>query len=252
MIELTVLGSGTALPTATRSPSGYLVRGDGFRFLLDAGPGTMGRLARAGTSIDEIDLVFVTHFHPDHTLDLMALIFALTNPRFHESYERLTIVGPEGIEELYQGMRALYGRWMEPVTYELVRRVAEPGMRFPGGVTVSPFPMRHTRSSVGYRIEHDDGTVLAYSGDTDYCEAAVELGRDADLFVLECAFPEGEHRDGHLTPALAGKIAAAAGCRRLLLTHFYPECDGSDLIGPCAAWYHGEILLAADGLRLEV
>jgi len=251
MSELIVLGSGTAVPSARRSPSGYFLHGDGVRLLLDSGPGTLGRLARAGVPVSDVTIACYTHFHPDHTLDLMALVFALTNPRFHGSYERLTVVGPRGLRDFYERMRGLYGRWMEPRTYELDLREIDHDLRFEG-FRLRALPTEHTENSVGYRVDLPDGAVLAYSGDTDFCAGVVELGREADLFVLECSFPDGTHREGHLTPSLAGKIAAASGCRRLLLTHFYPECDETDVLGACREHFDGDVLLAEDGLRLPV
>ena len=58
--------------------------------------------------------------------------------------------------------------------------------------------------------------------------------------------------EGHLTPGEAGRIAAQAGAKRLLLTHFYPECEGEDILGQCRKAYSGEILLAEDLLRVTV
>lgn len=48
------------------------------------------------------------------------------------------------------------------------------------------------------------------------------------------------------------EIASRAGATRLLLTHFYPECDGEDILGQCRSRYAGEILLAEDLLRVSV
>jgi ribonuclease BN (tRNA processing enzyme) len=47
-------------------------------------------------------------------------------------------------------------------------------------------------------------------------------------------------------------MAGKAECRRLLLTHFYPACRGQDLLTPCQKFYPGPILLATDGLRMQV
>ena len=58
--------------------------------------------------------------------------------------------------------------------------------------------------------------------------------------------------EGHLTPREAGEIAFRSGARRLLLTHFYPECEGEDILGQCRNRYSGEILLAEDLLRLSI
>jgi ribonuclease BN (tRNA processing enzyme) len=74
----------------------------------------------------------------------------------------------------------------------------------------------------------------------------VDLARGADVFVCEAATPDGQKLDGHLTPALAAGYAARAGCRQLVLTHFYPPCEGVDLKAQAAARFAGDIVLARD------
>jgi ribonuclease BN (tRNA processing enzyme) len=73
--------------------------------------------------------------------------------------------------------------------------------------------------------------VLAYSGDTGPTPALVELARDADIFLCEATLnkPEGEPH-GHLTAEEAREIAAAAGARRLLLTHRATEEPVDELV----------------------
>jgi ribonuclease BN (tRNA processing enzyme) len=56
----------------------------------------------------------------------------------------------------------------------------------------------------------------------------------------------------HLTAGAAGRVAAAAGARRLVLTHFYPECEGVDIPAQVAAWFDGEIVVGEDGLALQI
>ena len=88
---------------------------------------------------------------------------------------------------------------------------------------------------------------LVYSGDTDVSDSLVALARGADLLVLEAANPFKV--PGHLTPGEAGRLAARAGARRLLLTHFYPPCDAVDVVALAAQEFAGEIIRAEDGLQ---
>jgi ribonuclease BN (tRNA processing enzyme) len=92
-----------------------------------------------------------------------------------------------------------------------------------------------------------------YSGDSDECLPLVELAREADLAVIECALPTEKKLRGHLTPDAVGRIAAQAQPCRLLLTHMYPACDGHDLLsGVREAGFHGRAELATDGLSIEL
>jgi len=78
------------------------------------------------------------------------------------------------------------------------------------------------------------------------------LARGADLLILESSFPDGQGIEGHLTPSQAGDIATRSGAKRLLLTHFYPECLKSDIETQCRKTYQGELILATDLMSLSV
>jgi ribonuclease Z len=101
------------------------------------------------------------------------------------------------------------------------------------------------------------GQKFAFIMDTALCDAAFELADDADLLVCESTFADadadlaGKYR--HLTAGQAGQIAAAAGARRLVLTHFSQRYDDlAPLRRDAAAAYDGEIILANDLDRVAV
>lgn len=112
--------------------------------------------------------------------------------------------------------------------------------------------MAHIAESVGYRIEFEDGRSMAISGDTDYCQNIIDLASEVDILVLECSFPDGKKVEGHLTPSLAGRIALESQCKKLLLIHFYPICDQSDIVSQCSQVYPGEIILGEDWMRIAI
>jgi ribonuclease Z len=95
--------------------------------------------------------------------------------------------------------------------------------------------------------------------DTRLCDAAFELADDTDLLVCESTFADADaalaDEYAHLTAGQAGQIAAAAGARRLVLTHFSQRYDGAaaeQLRRDAAAAYDGDIILAADLDRVPV
>lgn len=253
-VEWIVLGSGTALPTATRGSPGHLLRlADGRGVLVDPGPGSVRAAARAGAPIAALRAALVTHFHPDHCLDLAALIFGLRNPALARS--RLTVAGPRGIADLLARFQGVFGDWVALPDGRLEVVELEPGpfvleleaQRIEG----SALRMPHLGHSLGYRIRGHARTI-AYSGDTGSGEAPVELGRGADVYVLEAALPEGSPTTGHLTPSSAARVAAAAGVRELVLTHFYPETEREDVRALAREHFLGALVLAHDGLRLPL
>ncbi len=248
-MQVTVLGSGTAIPVPARFPAGYLVELERTVAMVDCGPGTLRRLAQTAVPLTRLDAVLLTHYHTDHCADVAALLFALRAPQF-AGRPPLHLYGAPGLRRLLQKLTEAWP-WLEPRGYEL--RVTElvPGAFALGDAEVVAVPIRHTAQSLGYRFTTPAGSA-AFSGDADTGDGLVELARGVDLFVCDCAMPDGQKIDGHLTPALAGEHAERAGARRLLLTHFYPACDGHDLAAGAAMHYGGEVLLAEDLLRLSL
>jgi ribonuclease BN (tRNA processing enzyme) len=106
--------------------------------------------------------------------------------------------------------------------------------------------------SRGYRFEFANGKSLVVSGDTDYCDGMIDLGREADLMILECSMPDDMKVQGHMTPSECGKLAQKANCRKLCLTHFYPVCDQKDVRKKCLAEYGGELFLAEDLMEFNI
>ncbi len=250
-MQLTILGSGTAIPSLRRGSPGLLVEVAGQSLLFDGGAGTLPRLLKAGVTVLELDRVFYTHLHPDHTGDLVPLLFALRNPAWQRT-KPLYITGPRGFRAYYEGLEVLYGDWIAAKSHELVVEETLTKVSEEEGFRVIPREVTHLLHSVCYRVESAEGKSLVFSGDTTYCEAIIDAAKGADLLVLECSAPDERPMKNHLTPTQAGQIAALSGCRRLVLTHFYPICEEYDIVTPCRKVFDGELILAEDLMRLPV
>lgn len=250
-MKLTIIGSGTAVPSATRgSPCCHLELG-GRGIVFDLGSGSVRGLWRRGVDVREIEALTLSHFHPDHTADLVPLLFALRNPEFSRR-GRLVLAGPKGTRAYLEALEGLYGDWVRPRGYSLeVTEVDRDPVDFTGWRLTSA-PTGHTAESVAFRVEETGGGVVVYGGDSPYGENLVKLASAADLLVLECSFPEERPEEGHLTPSQAAMIASRAGARRLVLTHFYPAAEGSDLITPARKHFDGELHLAFDGMEVTL
>jgi ribonuclease Z len=99
------------------------------------------------------------------------------------------------------------------------------------------------------------GACVAYALDTVPCASAVELARGADLLVHEATYEHARaalaHERGHSSGVEAARIAAEAGARSLLLTHFSPSVDG-EFVADEARAIHPETIAARDGVAVEV
>ncbi len=249
-MHLVILGSGTGEPSVKRGSPGILVAAGDRRVLIDSGSGTLRALLSQGVTYLDIDTICYSHFHCDHISELAPILFAMRNMTVPRQ-KALTLIGPPGFESYYHSLLSLYAPTLDPAGYRLrIEEIGE-GVLERGEATYRVLPVSHSASSIGYRLE-SGGRSFAYSGDTAYCDNMVALGRDADLLVLECSFPDEREAEGHLTPRLAGAIASRSGCKKLLLTHFYPLCEGFDILGQCRKVYPGEIIIASDGMGLEV
>ena len=93
---------------------------------------------------------------------------------------------------------------------------------------------------------------MVYSGDAAFCEDLIELAGNANMLILECSYPDQLAQLDHLTPSQAGRIAAEANARHLVLTHFYPVCQEAEIEAQAKKVFPGPLTLARDGLALTV
>ena len=246
-----ILGSGTGVPSKRRWAPGLVLFSEYAKALIDTGSGILRRMLDIGMTYHDVDLLLYTHLHPDHIADFIPILFACKYADLPREKDLLCIGGP-GFENYFNQLKKIYGRWIESRSYHLtIAEISQKPLLFRDLMIFSK-PMTHTPESIGYRIELADGKSIAVSGDTDYSETIVDLALEADLLVLECSFPEGKKVEGHLTPSLAGRIASESHCKRLLLTHLYPVCDSTDIVGQCKEVFKGEIILAEDLMRVKV
>ena len=254
-ITVTILGSGTCVPSLTRSSCSVLMAVGDSKLLFDSGPGTMRRLLETGTAIFDISHIFYSHFHPDHSGEFVPLLFATKYPNQQQRKNTLTVTAGTGLLDFYGNLKNVYGHWieLEPELLTLMELDHQkPDSNQFRDFTVESAPMAHNEESIAFRINSPDGSSAVYSGDTDFSDNLIELARDTDLLICESALPDDMRVSGHLTPSLAGEIATRAGVRKLVLTHFYPECDQADIEQECRKTYDGPLILAEDLMRIEV
>jgi ribonuclease BN (tRNA processing enzyme) len=158
------------------------------RLLLDGGAPLLPHMSRVGVDAGAIEVVFLTHFHGDHTLGLppFALYRVFVDPR------PITFVGPAGIEDRLEALwEVSWGvDWktvMQPrfnATYE----TAKPSGKV-AGYKYETIKLDHgTSGSNGYRISIN-GKILAYSGDTEATAPLDELVDGADVAIVEATGP---------------------------------------------------------------
>lgn len=250
-MEVVVVGSGTVAPRLERRQSCVVVRAGGETLAMDLGSGAVRGMLRAGLDPLAVDRIFVTHFHPDHTSDLVPLLFTLNYGSEEPRSRPLHVYGPEPFGRFYSALRDAWGEWMEgdyPLEVHVLPIEEGAALDLPYG-KLSWTPVRHRPESIAYRLE-TEGRSFVYTGDTEYCRSVPALARGADLLLVECSFPDDSPVPGHLTPSGVARIASEASPKRVVLTHVYPKADERDLPEKVRkGGYPGEVHLARDGSR---
>ena len=225
-----------------------------WRVLMDLGSGAFGPLQSVIDPAD-LDAVIISHLHPDHFLDVTGLeVFWAYHSR--TDLGQLPIHAPAPLPERLSAVLSRVGDVPDGVTCSpFAHHALADGSRF----TIGPFEIEaravlHPVEAYGFRIAAD-GATLAYSGDTDECEALDELARGADLFLCEAGYIEG--RDDrfagvHLTGRRAGQAATRAGVGHLALTHIPAWTDPAIPLAEAQEVHSGPITMVRPADILEV
>jgi ribonuclease BN (tRNA processing enzyme) len=250
-VKVTVLGSSGAYPAAGGAASGYLLEHEGFHAALDFGTGALSNLQRQ-IPFAELEAVVLSHEHMDHCLDLYPMFIA----RFFaaERLPALPVWAPPGAFDGVAVLEDDEGRRQMRDVYDV--HEVEAGSEFEvGPFRISTRLLPHWVPNSGMRIAAD-GVVLAYTGDTGPSEEIETIARDADLLIAEASWQDADLASGkqpfHLTARQSAEHATRAGARRTMLSHFWPGSDRDLSHEQASEAYDGELLLAHEGLTVEV
>jgi ribonuclease Z len=95
--QITVLGNGSAVPTARQNPSAQLLHYEGRRFLIDCGEGAQMQMIRYRVSYRHLDRIFISHLHGDHYFGLIGLLSTL---HLYGRQKPLHVHGPVALKEV--------------------------------------------------------------------------------------------------------------------------------------------------------
>jgi ribonuclease BN (tRNA processing enzyme) len=247
-VRLTIVGCSGSFAGPTSPASCYLVQAEHesrtWNLVLDLGNGSLGALQR---HIDPmaVDAVLLSHLHPDHCLDLCGLYVMQKYRPAARLHTRIPVHGPRGTGE--RMARAYDLTPSDGMDSEFdFRGLADGETVRIGPFTVTPYLVNHPVEAYGFRVEAD-GKVLAYTGDTDTCEALKALCHNATLVLTDSAFIDG--RDGarglHLSGSRAARSAVdAGGVQRLMLTHLPPWNDPALCRAQAGTVWPGDVELA--------
>ncbi|MBU0647633.1 ribonuclease Z [Patescibacteria group bacterium] len=252
MTYLKVLGSGTIVPTKDFNPPGYLLQIAGQKILLDCGFGIIRRLVDYGYSIQDIDHLFISHFHTDHFADAFNLIHArfvddLQNKRKHR---KITISGPKGLKQRFKQWREIF--WLEPKEHYPVKFIEGPIKFKTARISIELFLIQHVMwfPSVGIKIKYQNKKIV-YTGDVSTDQdfhALTTKCYHADLLIIESS-SDSENSLTHFNIQKVDALSKVSLVKKTLVVHV-PEkikrkiekfCDLED-----------KLILAEDGMKIKI
>lgn len=249
--KLILLGTkGGPRPSLTRSNPANLILSDGSAYLIDCGYGTTRQLLQAGIQPHELDAIFITHHHSDHTQEIGTLLYhawvsGLRRP--------IDVFGPPPLAALIEGFFVAF--WFEiairmedegrsdPRKLVRVHEIETPGVvmetatiRVSSGRVHHP-PLQH---AFAYRFD-TPRRLIVLSGDTAVCPSLLALAKRADVLVHEvmrieslpkliAGSPNASTLHAHLLASHTSTeevsvVAAQAEVGTLILNHFVPGDD---------------------------
>lgn len=212
-MDLTLLGTGSAVPTGDRYQTGIVVEAASRTdpLLIDCGAGTIHRLTQAGFDITRFDTVLLTHHHLDHVADLPSLLKA----RWLQDASTCTIIGPFGTREYLSAFLDI-DQLLERV--DVTFRECDSSEFTLCGFDIKTCETAHSAAGFAYRIDGE----FTFSGDTEASESVARFADGSSVLVHDCAYYD-EEETNHATPHQLGQTIAGVDIDDLYLTHFYPD-----------------------------
>jgi ribonuclease BN (tRNA processing enzyme) len=231
-MRLTILGNNGPFPAAGGACSGYLLQSGDTNILIDCGNGTLANLQKI-IGIDKLDAVILTHLHSDHVSDMHIMKYAIQIKRKRGTFDKLLkVYAPcEPAEE--------YNR-LDATDAFILGTISDDTRLDIGDIKLSFARMKHP--SLDYAVCAEcGGKKFVFSGDTSWTDDIVWFAGNADMLMLDAGLLEKDLTEGaaHLSAAQCGMVAARAGAKRLLLTHFWHDYDMNDVLAEARTQFPG-------------
>jgi ribonuclease BN (tRNA processing enzyme) len=215
------VGCGDAFGSGGRFNTCFHLVGRGINALIDCGATSLVAMNRLAISRNEIDTIFISHFHADH---FAGLPFLILEANYVLKRERpLTIVGPPNLKTRFAAVMEsdFPGTKSVELRFPLTLTELEIGARTDlGPIRVTAFHVQHDDRAgpcLGFRFEAE-GKIIGFSGDTEWTGAVIDIGRRADLFICE-AYTRDKPVATHMALSALEKHLGDIRPKRLILTH---------------------------------
>jgi len=277
--KVTLLGTGTPIPDPNRFGPSTLVEAGNKKLLFDAGRGVPIRVRQLGFRESKIDVVFLTHYHSDHTSGIPDIW--LTGWVGNGRKEPFRLIGPVGAKSLMANLESAYALDIKIRLEDeklppggiatVVEEFEKDGVVYDkDGVKVIAFTVDHgaaIKPAVGYRIEYK-GRAVVISGDTRYDQNVIKYGTGVDLLIHEVCIARPELLsnpyikrvvDHHTTPREAGQVFSLAKPKLAVYSHLVflasdkvPRATVDDIVAGTRETYDGPLQVGEDLMSFEI
>jgi ribonuclease BN (tRNA processing enzyme) len=220
-MHLQFVGCGDAFGSGGRFNTCFHLVGNEVNALIDCGATSLVAMNKLAIDGNDIDVIFISHFHADHIAGVP--LFILEANYVSKRKRPLTIVGPPGLKARFPGIMesSFPGTGSMELNFPLHLEELEIGkLRKVGAVQVTAFHVVHDDRAgpcLGFRVEIE-GKIIAFSGDTEWTDALIDIGREADLFICE-AYTRDKPITTHMALSILEKHLDQIRPKRLVLTH---------------------------------
>ena len=280
--KVTLIGTASPTPRPDRFGPSTLVEAGDQKFLIDAGRGVPIRLSQMNVPMGKIDVLFLTHYHSDHTSGIPDLwLTGWLPPPFGQRKTPFHVIGPTGAKALMENLEKAYALDIkiriedeklppEGIAVKVDEFEKEGVVYEQNGVKVTAFEVNHgdaIKPAVGYRIDYK-GHSAVISGDTRYNENVIKYGTGADLLIHEVAMARPALMQipamqriiaHHTTPKEAGMVFSKAKPKLAVYTHIVllsnaqvPEPTLDDLVAETRQTYSGPLEVGEDLTSFEI
>ncbi|HXQ52427.1 MAG TPA: MBL fold metallo-hydrolase [Stellaceae bacterium] len=282
VFQVTLLGTSCPIPLPDRFGPSTLVEAGSQKLLFDAGRGVPIRLWQLRLSMASVNVLFLTHFHSDHTVGIPDVwLTGWLPPAWGHRVKPFHVIGPIGTKDLMSNLERAYALDIkireadEKLPPEGVAVIAEEfakdGVAYEkDGVRVTAFEVDHgdlIKPAYGYRVDYD-GRSVVISGDTRFNENVIKHGTGSDLMLHEVCIAKPELLkipafqriiDHHTQPEEAGIVFTRAQPRLAAYTHLaplgtpsIPEPTIADLVAETRKTYRGSLVVGEDLMTFDI
>jgi ribonuclease BN (tRNA processing enzyme) len=278
MNRVVLLGTkgGPAIRAGGAMPTSSLLQLDGRFVVVDCGLGVTKGLVEAGVDLKNLDLIFITHLHSDHILELGPLIHTAWTTGLKT---KVKVFGPPGIVEYWARFMAslaydndirVYDEGRTPLDALVTVQPYDEGLIMDDALRVHALRVPHPPIKDAFALRFDGSKSVTFSGDTAYFPPLGPFANGSDVLVHEAMLTEGvdlivaktgmgEKLRAHIFAAHtsvedAARIAKSAGVGQMLLHHLIPVDDprfsAKDWHDRAATIWDGRVTMGTDGMEI--